>query len=360
MAGGFGTGIADFESALEKGETPSSVLEMETFAGPVCVPALIADTGLLKSYINKRDLRRIDHYTRMALLGCYLALEDAGSLVVEPERTGIIVATGYGATCNTFDFRLSILDDDEGAGSPTKFANSVHNVAAGSISMFLKIQGPSLSVSHFDMSVPSALLSACHWLSEGWADTVLLGFVDEYCKVLGYYWNTLYGLNAETPVSFQHAVIGEGSVFFVLRRANDQKRDNGYGFIEKVQTGITRRSPVKMPPESVMFFPADGYSECREKYAEMVDAKGEVASYTRLYGGLPVGMGFEIAVACLSRKYNRFFPSPSPFFNKRPGWRLIDGSETLEGRPIACLKLGSDNEFGMAVLTGDREESDFG
>ena len=64
-------------------------------------------------------MRRIDHYIRMALLASFLALEDAGLLASKPDRMGIIVATGYGATCNTFDFQHSVITDSDPCGSPT-------------------------------------------------------------------------------------------------------------------------------------------------------------------------------------------------------------------------------------------------
>jgi hypothetical protein len=53
---------------------------IKTTGGDIEVPAFLANTDRLKSFVNKRDLRRIDHYIRMAILGCFLALEDADAV----------------------------------------------------------------------------------------------------------------------------------------------------------------------------------------------------------------------------------------------------------------------------------------
>ena len=42
------------------------------------MPAFLADTARLDDFLNKKALRRVDHFSKMALLGSYLALQDAG------------------------------------------------------------------------------------------------------------------------------------------------------------------------------------------------------------------------------------------------------------------------------------------
>ena len=147
VLGGFGAGPAMLEHELVNPTKMVTTVSMESSKGRIEVPALLADTSGLTDYLGKRALRRAGHYIRMALLSSFCALEDAGMLETERRGMGIIVATGYGATCNTFDFQQSVIDSDDPCGSPTKFANSVHNAAAGNISLFLNEIGPNLSVS---------------------------------------------------------------------------------------------------------------------------------------------------------------------------------------------------------------------
>jgi 3-oxoacyl-[acyl-carrier-protein] synthase II len=76
------------------------------------------------------------------------------------------------------------MDYGDACASPTLFSNSVHNAAAGHISIMLGLDGPCLTVSQFEMSGPSGLLSAIQWLKEERVEQVLLGAVEEYCDVL--------------------------------------------------------------------------------------------------------------------------------------------------------------------------------
>ncbi len=347
LVGGFGVGTDALRQATEAGKTLPSAVSMDSAAGEIEVPALLADTSELAAFVPKRALRRIDHYTRMALLGCYLTLEDAGIPDAAQERLGIIVATGYGATCNTFDFQNSVIGIDDPCGSPTKFSNSVHNAAAAHISIFLKAMGPNLSVSHYDMSVPSAFLSACQWLAEDRADAVLVGGVDEYCKVLGYYWHCVHG-NGPSELQAKHALIGEGSAFFLLTR--DHGETPRYGMIEDVSMGSFTHGELSLPEDALCLVSADGYSDCDGHYARHVGNQTPVASYAGIYGGIPVGMGFDMAIAAQAMQTGRIHASAETTTLSHDSLNLITEAQELGSRKICCLKLGAGGEFGMVLL----------
>jgi 3-oxoacyl-[acyl-carrier-protein] synthase II len=357
--GGFGAGLAMLEHALIHPKEMVSTVSMESSKGQIEVPALLADTSDLTSHVGKRALRRADHYIRMTLLSSLYALEDAGMLETERRRMGIIVATGYGATCNTFDFQYSMIDSDDPCGSPTKFANSVHNAAAGNLSLFLNEMGPNLSVSQYDMSIPSAFMCALQWLKEGRVDTVLVGGVDEYCKVLGYYWYTRYNGNAReedaTSVNaLKHAIIGEGACFFVLAREEDCV--SPYGYIEDVQMGNFLRGRMRLPESTIFFLGADGYSRSEEYYGDIIPARARVASYTHLYGGVPIGPAFDIAVAALSVRSNTIYGSlPNPAIDADQ-LNMVNKDEPLGPGRICCLKLGADGAFGWITVTSQKVE----
>ena len=351
--GGFGCGIGDLNKALIAGKISSAAITIKTTDGDIEVPAFLANTDGLKSFVNKRDLRRIDHYIRMALLGCFLALEDADMLHANRGKMGIIIATGYGSTCNTFDLQHSVITEAAPFCSPIQFSNSVHNAAATYISILLKEMGPNLSVSHYDMSIASAFLSACQWLQEERVESVLVGSVDEYSKILGYFRHCLYNTGNKRAgfvgkMNQEHAIIGEGANFFVLTAKN--KADSPYGFIEDVKMGNFKRRGINLPENTAFFLGADGYSECDERYADYIPEKALVASYSHLYGGLPVGTGFDIAIAALSNKSGTIFKSgDSPIYNSGL-LNVIRQNEDLGSRRICCLKLGAGGSYGWISL----------
>ncbi len=193
ILGGFGCGIEALRTSLIDQTCRVQSVSIKTAQGLREQPAFLADTDKLDNFVNKKALRRVDHFSKMALLGSFLALEDAGQLEGDRQRMGMVIATGYGASRTTFAFLDSFINDGDQLSSPIHFSNSVHNAAGANISMLLNITGPALTVSQFEMSVPSALLAAGTWLEEGRVDSVLLGGVDEYSEILGYCYNRFFG-----------------------------------------------------------------------------------------------------------------------------------------------------------------------
>jgi len=353
VLGGFGCGMGDLNKALIAGKSSSAAMVIKTTGGDIEVPAFLANTDRLKTFVNKKDLRRIDHYIRMALLGCFLALEDADMLHANRGKMGTIIATGYGSTCNTFDLQHSVITEASPFCSPIQFSNSVHNAAATYISILLNEMGPSLSVSHYDMSITSAFLSACQWLHEERVESVLVGSVDEYNKILGYFRHCLYNsgnekMNVARKINPKHAIIGEGANFFFLTGENETS--SPYGFIEDVKMGNFNRRGVNLPENAAFYLGVDGYSECDDQYVKYLPENAGVASYSHLYGGLPVGTGFDIAIAALSNKYKTIFKSGDPSIFNSDRLNVVRHNEDLGSRHICCFKLGARGSYGWVSL----------
>ncbi len=351
--GGFGTGITALRRSLGAFNPSPQTVTLDTSDGQIRIPALLADTADLHTYVGKRELRRIDHYVRMALLGSFLALEDAELLNSRPDRMGIIVATGYGATCNTFDFQHSIITAGDPCGSPTKFSNSVHNAAAAHISIILKELGPNLSVSHFDMSIPSAMVTAVQWLEEERVDWVQVGGVDEFSKVLGYNWHCRYGQSEQEALpdgqpADHRAIVGEGSCFFVLTR--EKQPTSAYGCIEDLQVGSVERGKVDVPDKCPVVLGADGFNQYDTRYAELLPRDCRSLVYTPLYGALPVGMAFDLAIAALTLESGQVFPPPTDSHPVVSDAQNDQDAEKLAASRVGCLKLGAGNAFGLITL----------
>lgn len=218
LSGGFGRGVEALRTALQTGTVQPEHGSVERNGTTDTFPIYRASIEGLDEFFPKRALRRIDHFSKMTLLGACLALKDADLLEADRSRTGVVIATGYGALKTTFDFLDSYLDFGYACSSPTHFSNSVHNAAAAHVSMQFKATAPSLTVTQFEMSVSSALLTAQQWLAKGRVDQVLFGCIDEYCEVLRYCRKQFFAAGEQGPLqpfSFeqQSAVVGEGAAF---------------------------------------------------------------------------------------------------------------------------------------------------
>lgn len=206
-----------------------------------------ADVGDLARFFSKRQLRRVSHFCRLALLGAALAEQDGGLVEGDREKggwdegvregTGLIVATGHGPVTTTFDFLDSMNEFGPKLASPTAFSTSIHNVAASTISIMLGYTGPCLSVNQFSLSWASALMSAACWLAERRVKRVLVGAVDECQPLL---------LEAGRQAGCALAT-GEGAVFLLLSLDGPGR----HGFVTDVAMGAGDGdpSPAELPFE---------------------------------------------------------------------------------------------------------------
>ncbi|UCF93398.1 MAG: beta-ketoacyl synthase chain length factor [Desulfobacterales bacterium] len=354
VVGGFGCGVDDLRRTLIAGRCSPQTASVAGTEGAGEMPVFLADTSRLAAFIPNRALRRVDHFSRLAALGACLALEDARLPPTVRQALGLVIATGYGATRTTFSFLDTVLDHGDACASPTFFSNSVSNAAAAHVSILLKITGPSLTVSQFEMSVPAALLTACQWLEEKRVEGVLVGGVDEYCAVLGYSWQRFFGPGPTTgtrPLEWgrQSAIAGEGAAFFLLCRDEGDPPD--YGFITDIRQGHLRHGGLDLAADALLLLGADGHQACARRYARHLPADARVATYTPLYGSLPVGPAFDMAVAALSIKAGRIF-APPPGAGENPGLKIVPRHARLDATPIRCLKFGREGEYAMVTLSG--------
>ena len=110
--GGFGCGVEKLVSALFSGESSTGAVTLGIKGKTeVETQAFVSDTSALSSFMAKKSLRRINNYSKLALLGASLAIEDSGIKDFDRTRMGIIIASGYGAMNTTFSFLDSVIDE---------------------------------------------------------------------------------------------------------------------------------------------------------------------------------------------------------------------------------------------------------
>jgi 3-oxoacyl-[acyl-carrier-protein] synthase II len=351
VAGGFGTGVTEMRQALQAGVSNQSGIHLANAGNPLELPCFRADTSRLKDFVPLKALRRIDSFSKLGLLGAYLALEDAGILSEgSQERLGVVIATGYGATGITFAFLDSFINDGDICASPTYFANSVHNSAAANISMMLGATGPSTTVSQFHHSVPSALETACLWLAEGRVDRVLFGAIDELSELIGYAWfrqrgSAVHGEMSPLLTGSESAIPGEGAAFLLLSRREEQQ--DGYCELEKVTTGRFLTAEAFAPADQLLVLAADGRTEFGPRYANLAAGKN-VACFTPLYGSMPAGPALDLAIAAMMLKEGQSFASPAGQCDFPS--RVVAGGQPLDSAGIACLSLSEDDSYGLVNL----------
>jgi 3-oxoacyl-[acyl-carrier-protein] synthase II len=336
LAGGFGLGKQAAIEALRVGGRPNGIVPVTDTSGQRQLPVYQVDTSPVSRFVASAALRRMNRFAKIAVLGASLALEDAGwKIPVKRDDIGLVIASGYGASKSTFDFLDSMIDGEGQFPSPTLFSNSVHSSAASHLSIVLELGGPCATVSQFEMSTISALLTAHQWLRSGDVEAVLFGAVDEVCPVLAYCYDRFFGAEACGPMEplawdRQTGVMGEGAAFLLLTRGTDS--GHAYGHIDRL--AWTRGLDVAVPRDSVLVLGADGHTCCAADYRRLAERAAAQAVYSPVYGSLPGGQAFDIAIAAAAAEQGSGF------------------------NRICSVKFDADGNCGVIECTFDRGRSE--
>jgi 3-oxoacyl-[acyl-carrier-protein] synthase II len=303
-----GRGIGRYEEALRQGwqrpeeqDIPGLMKSLPVYA--VSAEAL-ADRDVLKK------MRRADKFSKMAVLAASDALHDGGR-EENRNRTGVILATAFGAHQTTFDFLDNIIDYGEAQVSPTIFSNSVHNAAVSYITSALDITGPTLTVTRFSFPFQSALQLAETWLLDQRCESVLVGVADQCGEVMRYIYDRKLGTAADGKVRPFHLspasppVPGEGSVFFLVSGKSPEK---AYCSIDSVDmSGVSEQNGSS----DIDIIDADGTFD-GAAYLKALSSRVPVAAYAPIFGSVMTCSAFHCAAGALMLKRQMLYPNPVP------------------------------------------------
>jgi 3-oxoacyl-[acyl-carrier-protein] synthase II len=139
-----------------------------------------------KPHISLKNLRKMDHLSRMVVASARLAVEDAGFAVTAAnrDRIGIVLGTSFGST----DVAVQIADVLFGQGpalvNPILVPNSVMNAPAGHTAIELGFRGINATVNHHEASAETAIAYAAAEIRRGRSDAMLAGggdIISEFC-----------------------------------------------------------------------------------------------------------------------------------------------------------------------------------
>lgn len=130
----------------------------------------------VKKYVTAMEARRMSKIMKAAILTSMQAMESAD--IQKPDA--IIIGTAYGMLDQGEKILNHIEEDGEEGLSPTLFMQSTHNTIAGTLATRLKCHGYNITYSQGNYSWNLALADAKQLISEGKAETVLVGLHD-YC-----------------------------------------------------------------------------------------------------------------------------------------------------------------------------------
>jgi 3-oxoacyl-[acyl-carrier-protein] synthase II len=145
----------------------------------------------------------------------------------------------------------------------------------------------------------------------------------------------------------QSAIAGEGSAFFVLTR--DEGPPARYGVITDIQLGHNPKGGPQISKDALLVLGADGHKSCGMHYAQCIPDGTPAAVYTPLYGSLPTGPAFDLAIAALSISEGKIFSTPSGS-GLRTRQQHRSTRQSLDSTQISCIKFDCEGQFGLITL----------
>ncbi|MEJ7820820.1 MAG: beta-ketoacyl-ACP synthase II, partial [Chitinophagaceae bacterium] len=139
-------------------------------------------------YLERKEARKIDRFTQLALIASDQAVIDAGITKenVDVDRVGVIFGSGIGGLI-TFQEEVSnfALGDGTPRFNPFFIPKMILDIAAGQISMRHGFRGPNYAVVSACASSTNAIIDAFDTIRIGKADVVLSGGSEAVIKEAG-------------------------------------------------------------------------------------------------------------------------------------------------------------------------------
>lgn len=129
-------------------------------------------------FLEKKEARKMDRFTQIALAASDMAMADAGlgQENVDPDRVGVVFGSGIGGLIS---FQQDVMAFAKGDGTPRFnpyfIPKMILDIAAGQISMRHNLRGPNFAVVSACASSTNAIIDALMYLRLGKADIILTG-----------------------------------------------------------------------------------------------------------------------------------------------------------------------------------------
>ncbi len=151
------------------------------------------------TYLDRKEARKIDRFTQLALIASDEAVKDAGINRdnIDVDRVGVIFASGIGGLIT---FQEEVINFSSGDGTPRFnpffIPKMILDIAAGQISMRHGFRGPNYAVVSACASSTNAIIDAFDTIRLGKADVIVTGGSEAVVSAAG-----LGGFNAMKALS---------------------------------------------------------------------------------------------------------------------------------------------------------------
>lgn len=205
----------------------------------------------ISEYVDKKEARKMDRFTQMALKASLDALKDSGSDFgnTDPYRAGVIIGCGIGGLVLTESEHKKYLEKGAGKISVFYIPMNIVNMAAGTVAMKTGFKGANFATVTACASSTHAIGEAFRKIKDGYLDVCICGGSESCISEF-----TLGGFNNMKALSrssdLQRAsipfdaerngfILGEGSGMLVLEELEHAKARGAKIYAEVAGYGAT-------------------------------------------------------------------------------------------------------------------------
>ena len=208
----------------------------------------------LNEYIDRKEARKMDRYTQLALVAATQAVNDSkiDAEEVDKNRVGVIFGVGIGGI-KTFEDEVKYYGIHEADGpkfNPFFIPKMIADIASGQISIKYGFHGPNYTTTSACASSTNALADAFNVIRLGKADAIVAGGAEAAicaCGVGGF--NAMHALStrnddpehASRPFSASRDgfIMGEGAGCLILEELEHAKARGAKIYAEMVGEGMS-------------------------------------------------------------------------------------------------------------------------
>ncbi|WP_455095006.1 beta-ketoacyl-ACP synthase II [Prevotella koreensis] len=208
----------------------------------------------INQYIDRKEARKIDRYTQLALISAIQAVEDSGMNLetVDKERIGVVFGVGIGGI-KTFQDEIIYYGQNIENGpkfGPFFIPKMISDIAAGHISIKYGFHGPNYATTSACASSTNALADAFNLIRLGKANAIVAGGAEAaVCESGVGGFNAMHALStrndspetASRPFSASRDgfVMAEGAGCFILEELEHAKARGAKIYAEMVGEGMS-------------------------------------------------------------------------------------------------------------------------
>lgn len=178
-----GTGVEKFWTGIKENKIGFSYIDMfDTENTGVKIAGVVRDFDEsayydVKGCFDKKEAKRMDRFTKYAVIAAHEALEDAGTDFsdIDPYRAGVIVGSGIGGIDLTVTEHNKYLAKGVGRVSVFYVPMMISNMAAGTVSMKTGFRGANIDVTTACASGTHSIGEAFRKIKDGYLDVCLAG-----------------------------------------------------------------------------------------------------------------------------------------------------------------------------------------